>query len=308
MPTRIGTLRLLEAIRILGLEKKTRFYQASTSETVTAWCQETPQTRNHALLSALALWRSQALRLLDHRELPRSLRHVRLQRHPVQSRDPRSAAKPSSRARSRAPLARIKLGTSGQALSRQPGFASATGAMPRDYVEAHVADAAAGQAGRFRAGHRRSVFGARLRFHRGGGSRHHHPLGWHRRLNEKGYDAATGKCLVEVDPRYFRPAEVETLLGDPTKAKTEAGLGPKTSFAELVSEMMREALRLAQRDELVKSTVSSTPTGSNKAKFNRLEFQFGNSALRLVVMRLTKARGKSAKRRQGRQHLLPWVL
>jgi GDPmannose 4,6-dehydratase len=71
-------------------------------------------------------------------------------------------------------------------------------------------------------------------------------------LNEKGYDAASGKSLVEVDPRYFRPAEVETLLGDPTKAKTKLGWEPKTSFAELVSEMMREDFALAQRDELVK--------------------------------------------------------
>ena len=86
----LGTLRLLEAIRILGLEKKTRFYQASTSE-LYGLVQETPQKRDHAVLSALALRRGQALRLLDHGELPRGLRHVRLQRHPVQPRvaDPR---------------------------------------------------------------------------------------------------------------------------------------------------------------------------------------------------------------------------
>ena len=81
----LGTLRLLEAIRILGLEKKTRFYQASTSE-MYGKVQEMPQTRDHAVLPALALRRGQALRLLDHGELPRGLRHVRLQRHPVQPR------------------------------------------------------------------------------------------------------------------------------------------------------------------------------------------------------------------------------
>ena len=71
-------------------------------------------------------------------------------------------------------------------------------------------------------------------------------------VDEKGYDIASGKCIVAVDPRYFRPAEVETLLGDPTKAKDKLGWVPQTSFQELVSEMMREDLKEAQRDELVK--------------------------------------------------------
>ena len=79
----IGVLRLLEAIRILGMEKETRFYQASTSE-LYGLVQETPQKESDAVLSALALRRGQALWLLDHGELPRGLRHVRLQRHPVQ--------------------------------------------------------------------------------------------------------------------------------------------------------------------------------------------------------------------------------
>jgi nucleoside-diphosphate-sugar epimerase len=80
----IGVLRLLEAIRILGMEKETRFYQASTSE-LYGLVQEGPAEGNHAVLSALALWRRQALRLLDHGELPRGLRHLCLERHPVQS-------------------------------------------------------------------------------------------------------------------------------------------------------------------------------------------------------------------------------
>ena len=81
----VGTLRMLEAIRMLGLEKKTRFYQASTSE-MFGKVQETPQRETHPVLSALALWRGQGVRLLDHGQLPRGLRPVRLQRHPVQSR------------------------------------------------------------------------------------------------------------------------------------------------------------------------------------------------------------------------------
>ncbi len=68
---------------------------------------------------------------------------------------------------------------------------------------------------------------------------------------EKGYDNS-GKCIVAVDPRYFRPTEVETLLGDPAKAKEELGWTPKISFAEMVEEMVREDLKAAERDELVK--------------------------------------------------------
>jgi GDPmannose 4,6-dehydratase len=71
-------------------------------------------------------------------------------------------------------------------------------------------------------------------------------------IDEKGYDAKSGRCLVEVDTRYFRPAEVETLLGDPTKAFEKLGWKPTTSFADMVKEMMQEDLSGAQRDELVK--------------------------------------------------------
>jgi GDPmannose 4,6-dehydratase len=70
-------------------------------------------------------------------------------------------------------------------------------------------------------------------------------------VDEKGYDA-NGRCIVAVDPRYFRPTEVETLLGDPSKAKQKLGWTPKIKFSELVSEMMREDLKAAERDELVK--------------------------------------------------------
>jgi len=60
------------------------------------------------------------------------------------------------------------------------------------------------------------------------------------------------KAIVQVDPRYFRPTEVETLLGDPSKAKQKLGWTPKITFHELVSEMVREDLKSAERDELVK--------------------------------------------------------
>ena len=68
--------------------------------------------------------------------------------------------------------------------------------------------------------------------------------------DEKGYDAQ-GNCIVEVDPRYYRPAEVSTLLGDATKAREKLGWMPTTSFAELVAEMMTEDLRTAERDSMM---------------------------------------------------------
>ena len=69
--------------------------------------------------------------------------------------------------------------------------------------------------------------------------------------DEKGYDAR-GKCVVAVDPRYFRPTEVETLLGDPAKAKEKLGWTPRTTFEELVTEMVSEDLKSAERDEMIK--------------------------------------------------------
>jgi GDPmannose 4,6-dehydratase len=68
----------------------------------------------------------------------------------------------------------------------------------------------------------------------------------------EGAGRGEGRCIVSVDPRYFRPTEVETLLGDPSKAKAKLGWTPRITFDELVSEMVREDLKAAERDELVK--------------------------------------------------------
>lgn len=70
-------------------------------------------------------------------------------------------------------------------------------------------------------------------------------------VEEKGFDN-DGKCIVAVDPRYFRPTEVETLLGDPSKAHEKLGWRPVTTFESLVREMVKADLELAERDELVK--------------------------------------------------------
>jgi GDPmannose 4,6-dehydratase len=76
-------------------------------------------------------------------------------------------------------------------------------------------------------------------------------------LEEKGYDSS-GKCIVSVDPRYFRPSEVETLLGDSTKARTKLGWVPKISFDQLVTEMVTQDLMVAERDELIKRSGYNT--------------------------------------------------
>jgi GDPmannose 4,6-dehydratase len=78
------------------------------------------------------------------------------------------------------------------------------------------------------------------------------PLQWHGSGVEEHALDAKGRKVVAVDPRYFRPAEVETLLGDASKAREKLGWTPRTSFNELVAEMVREDLRAAERDELVK--------------------------------------------------------
>jgi GDPmannose 4,6-dehydratase len=70
-------------------------------------------------------------------------------------------------------------------------------------------------------------------------------------VDEKGYDQL-GNCIVAVDPRYFRPTEVDTLLGDAAKARSKLGWQPRTPFKQLVVEMVREDLKSAERDELVK--------------------------------------------------------
>ena len=71
-------------------------------------------------------------------------------------------------------------------------------------------------------------------------------------MNEQGCDK-NGKCIVAVDPRYFRPTEVESLLGDASKARAKLGWAPKVSFRELVTEMALADLKSAERDELNKS-------------------------------------------------------
>ena len=242
----LGALRILEAIRILGLEKKTRFYQASTSE-LYGLVQEIPQNETtpfyprspYAVAKLYAYWIT-----INYREAYGIYAcNGILFNHESPIRGETFVTRKITRA-----LARIKLGLQGclylgnldarrdwghakdyvemQWLMLQQDkpedFVIATGVQysVRDFV-----DAAA------------SELGLSIRWEGQG-------------VDEKGYDDR-GKCVVAVDPAYFRPTEVETLLGDPSKARQKLGWSPRTTFAELVAEMAREDLRAAERDSLI---------------------------------------------------------
>lgn len=244
----LGALRILEAIRILGMEKKTRFYQASTSE-LYGLVQETPQKETtpfyprspYAVAKLYAYWIT-----INYREAYGMYAcNGILFNHESPVRGENFVTRKITRA-----LTRIKLGLQGclylgnldalrdwghakdyvemQWLMLQQevaeDFVIATGVQysVRDFVNVAARE-----------------LGINITW-RGEG------------LDEKGFNDA-GECIVSVDPRYFRPAEVETLLGDPTKAKEKLGWSPKITFNDLVSEMVREDYKTAQRDELIKN-------------------------------------------------------
>ncbi len=233
----LGTLRLLEAIRLLGLVKKTRFYQASTSE-LYGKVQEIPQTENDAVLPAQPLRRRQALRPLDGRELPRSLRDARLERHPVQSREPaprRDLRHPQDHARRR----RDRKRAAGAALSRQSRRRARLGPCARICAR-HVADAAAAGARRLRARHRRAPLRAHASWRRRFGRPASRSPGTERASARKGWTQARAASLSRSIPRYFRPTEVDILVGDPSKAREKLGWKHETNLDALCAEMVRE--------------------------------------------------------------------
>ncbi len=242
----LGTLRLLEAIRILGLERKTRFYQASTSE-LFGKVQEIPQRETtpfyprspYAVAKLYAYWIT-----VNYREAYGIYAcNGILFNHESPIRGETFVTRKITRA-----LARIKLGLQGRLYlgnldaKRDWGHARDYVRMqwlmlqqeaPEDYVIAtgrqhsvrEFVDTAAGE------------IGIQIRWDGSG-------------ADEKGYDGTTGACIVAVDPRYYRPTEVETLLGDPTKAREQLGWEPEISFRDLVREMIREDLKEAERDAL----------------------------------------------------------
>jgi len=241
----LGALRMLEAIRILGLEKKTRFYQASTSE-LYGLVQEVPQKEStpfyprspYGVAKLYAYWIT-----VNYREAYGLYAcNGILFNHESPVRGETFVTRKITRG-----LARIKLGKQeclylGNLSARRDwghakDFVEAMWKMlqlkkPEDFVIA--------------TGRQHSV----REFVEAAGAEMGMKITWHGKgANEKGYVA--GRAIVAVDPRYYRPAEVDTLLGDPAKARRLLGWKPRVSFRKLVEEMAREDLREAKREKLM---------------------------------------------------------
>ncbi len=249
----LGALRILEAIRISGLEKKTRFYQASTSE-LYGLVQETPQKEStpfyprspYAAAKLYAYWIT-----INYREAYDMFAcNGILFNHESPVRGETFVTRKITRA-----IARISLGLQeclylgNMDAKRDWGHAKDYVEMqwlmlqqdePEDYciatgVQYSVRDFVNAAA---------KELGMSLHWEGEG-------------IDEKGIIDQPGKSvlksgqvIVQVDPRYFRPTEVETLLGDPSKAKKQLGWEPKITLEEMVAEMVREDLSIAQRDDL----------------------------------------------------------
>ncbi len=249
----IGTLRILEAIRILGLEKKTRFYQASTSE-LYGLVQETPQKETtpfyprspYAVAKLYAYWIT-----VNYREAYGIYAcNGILFNHESPIRGETFVTRKITRA-----LARIKLGLQ-DCLFLGNMDAKRDWGHAKDYVEMQWLMLQQDEPEDF-------VIATGVQYSvRDFVNAAAKELGMNIRWEGQGTDevgsllssspAGGEKAIVKVDPRYFRPTEVETLLGDPTKAKEKLGWVPKITFDELVAEMVREDLKAAERDELVK--------------------------------------------------------
>jgi len=244
----MGTLRLLEAIRILGLERKTRFYQASTSE-LYGKVQEIPQKETtpfyprspYAVAKLYAYWIT-----VNYREAYGIYGcNGILFNHESPLRGETFVTRKITRA-----IARIKLGLQ-ECLYLGNLDAKRDWGHARDYVEMQWLMLQQDEPDDYviATGVQYTV----REFVTAAAQELGIAISWEGQgVDEKGYDVATGKCIVAVDERYFRPTEVETLLGDPTKAKTKLGWVPKITFEELVREMVREDLTAAERDALCK--------------------------------------------------------
>ncbi|RJX67859.1 GDP-mannose 4,6-dehydratase [Tsuneonella suprasediminis] len=246
-----GVLRLLEAIRILGLERKTRFYQASTSE-LYGKVQEIPQRETtpfyprspYAVAKLYAYWITVNYREAYGIHASNGI----LFNHESPMRGETFVTRKITRA-----AAAIKLGEQdklylgnldarrdwGHARDYVQGmwailqqeepddYVLATGETTsvRQFVEWAFADA-----------------GIALRWEGQG-------------IDEKGFCVASGQCRVEVDPRYFRPTEVDILIGDATKARRQLGWEPETSVRDLVREMVAADISALQRNPALKAAV-----------------------------------------------------
>lgn len=251
----IGTLRLLEAIRILGLEQKTRFYQASTSE-LYGKVQEVPQTEAtpfyprspYAVAKLYAYWIT-----VNYRESYGMYAcNGILFNHESPTRGETFVTRKITRA-----LARIHLGLQGCLFLGNMNALRDWG-HARDYVEMQwlmlqqetPEDFVIATGEQHSVRHFVELAAAELGIGiewRGEGIEEHGVVS----SAPADSAAVVGQKIVAIDARYFRPAEVETLLGDPTRAREKLGWKARTSFADLVKEMVAEDLKLAQRDALV---------------------------------------------------------
>ncbi len=244
----LGTLRLLEAIRILGLRDKTRFYQASTSE-LYGLVQQIPQSETtpfyprspYAVAKLYAYWT-----VVNYREAYGIFAcNGILFNHESPVRGENFVTRKITRG-----LARIKLGLQ-ECLYLGNLDALRDWGHARDYVEMQwrMLQQDVPEDFVIATGVQYSV----KDFIEFASQEIDLDLHWHGDgANQKAFDA-DGVCRVAVDPRYFRPTEVETLLGDPEKAHEKLGWRPTTSFKELVKEMALSDLKGAERDELIKS-------------------------------------------------------
>ena len=242
----LGALRLLEAIRMLGLEKQTRYYQASTSE-LYGLVQQVPQTEKtpfyprspYAVAKLYAYWITVNYReaygiyacngiLFNHespirgetfvtRKITRALARIKLELQDVLYLGNLNARRDWGHARDYVRMQWLMLQ---QNEPEDYVIASGEQHTVKEFVEIAAEE-----------------LGIRISWEGEG-------------VDEKGIDADTGKNIIAVDPAYFRPTEVETLLGDPSKAREKLGWTPEISFKELVSEMVQFDLREAQKDDL----------------------------------------------------------
>jgi len=242
----LGTLRILEGLRILGLERKTRFYQASTSE-MFGQVREIPQKETtpfyprspYGAAKVYAYWITVNYREAYGMHASNGI----LFNHESPIRGETFVTRKITRA-----VARIYLGVQ-QTLYLGNLDAKRDWGHAQDYVQAmwrmlqqdrpddYVI--ATGEAHTVREFVERAF------------QELHYPLEWSGTgADEVGRDARTGQVLVRIDPRYFRPTEVDYLLGDPTKANTVLGWKPQIRFPELVKTMVKADLQEAQRDQL----------------------------------------------------------
>ena len=244
----LGALRILEAIRVLNLERTTRFYQASTSE-LYGLIQQSPQNEAtpfyprspYAVAKLYAYWITKNYResygifacngiLFNHespvrgetfvtRKITRALARISLGLQDTVYLGNMNALRDWGHAKDYVEMQWLMLQQ-----DDPDDFCIATGVQysVRDFVN-------------FAWGH----LGKTIRWEGEG-------------MDEKGYDSETGNLIVAVDKRYFRPTEVETLLGDPSKAKEKLGWEPKITLEEMVHEMMENDINIAKRDSLVK--------------------------------------------------------